>query len=240
MIGLTPNCMDDFLFSNPTEQQILELILSRKLPFPFAGKSGILFYGTWGTGKSTFATLLPELLETAYSSTWNFAHGVGQMPAAPRDEVDTKMFRCGGGLSSTNISNVINTANSILPIGHYSRHDYFVFDELDKLTSGGQQSLKSLMDLKRSMFFLTTNYLPKIDRGIINRCHLVEMNQPTKTASYLPIGNAVVKNMGLAHGAISSSALQAIAAKAKGSLRDFVSDVAIACLLIGGVMPTTI
>ena len=32
-------------------------------------------------GKSTLATLLPELLEEAYSDTWNMEQGVGQMPA---------------------------------------------------------------------------------------------------------------------------------------------------------------
>ena len=65
MNGMTPNCLDDFLFSNHTDKHTLELILSRKLPFPFGGKTGILLHGTWGTGKTTLAELLPELLETA-------------------------------------------------------------------------------------------------------------------------------------------------------------------------------
>ena len=81
MNGLKPNCLDDFLFSNARDRQALELILQRRLPFPFGGKSGILFHGTWGSGKSTLAQLLPGLLETAHSSTWNMSQGVGQMPA---------------------------------------------------------------------------------------------------------------------------------------------------------------
>lgn len=55
MNGLTPNCLDDFLFSNSAERQLLELILARKMPFPFGGKTGILLHGTWGTGKTTLA-----------------------------------------------------------------------------------------------------------------------------------------------------------------------------------------
>ena len=70
MNGLTPNCLDDFLFSNTRDRQTLELILQRRLPFPFGGKSGILLHGTWGSGKSTLAQVLPGLLETAYSDTW--------------------------------------------------------------------------------------------------------------------------------------------------------------------------
>ena len=46
-----PSCLDDFLINNASERDLLELILSRKLPFPFNGKSGILFHGTYGTGK---------------------------------------------------------------------------------------------------------------------------------------------------------------------------------------------
>ena len=61
MNGMTPNCLDDFLFSNATDKRTLELILSRKLPFPFGGKTGILFHGTWGTGKTTLAQLFVEL-----------------------------------------------------------------------------------------------------------------------------------------------------------------------------------
>mgnify|MGYP006219845403 CR=1 FL=1 len=98
MNGLTPNCLNDFLFSNATDRQTLEFILQRKLPFPFGGKSGILLHGTWGTGKSTLAKLLPGLLETVYSGAWNLAQDVGQMPTPVPDHCQTQLFRCGGGL----------------------------------------------------------------------------------------------------------------------------------------------
>ena len=45
MNGLKPNCLDDFLFSNARDRETLELILQRRLPFPFGGKSGILLSG---------------------------------------------------------------------------------------------------------------------------------------------------------------------------------------------------
>jgi DNA polymerase III delta prime subunit len=237
MNGLTPNCLDDFLFSNPTDRQKLELILQRRLPFPFGGKSGILLHGTWGTGKSTLAQLLPGLLETAYSGTWNLAQGVGQMPTPVPDHCQTQVFRCVGGLSITAISQTINNHNNVMPLWHYSQHDYFVFDELDKLTIGAQQSLRSTMDLKRCMYFFTTNYLSKIDPGIVNRCHLVEMNQITTPSAYVPMGQSILQNMGVGAGVVSDRTLEGFAAKARGSLRDYTHAVIMESIMNDGLLP---
>ena len=236
MNGLTPNCLDDFIYSNPSERDRLDLILSRKLPFPFTGKSGILFHGGWGTGKSTLSFLMPRLFETAYSGSWNLAQDVGQMPAPLVDDTMTEVFRC-GGLSITAIINKVMACNSKSQVFHYSRHDYFVFDEIDKLTLGAQQSLKSVMDLERCMFFFNTNYLHKVDAGIINRCYLVEMNQGKDPNAYLKIASNVLTNMRLAATAVAESTVLAHASKAKGSLREFVSSVVIDGLKAGGIMP---
>lgn len=237
MNGLTPNCLDDFLFSNANDRKKLELILQRRLPFPFGGKSGILLHGTWGTGKSTLAQLLPGVLETAYSGTWDMAQGVGQMPTPMPDHCQTELFRCGGGLSSTAISQTVAKLNNHLNFWHHSKHDYFVFDEVDRLTIGAQQSLRSTMDMPRCMFFFTTNYLSKIDPGIVNRCHLVEMNQITTPSAYVPLGKSILQNMGVAAGVVSDTTLQGFAAKARGSLRDFMDAVILDGIDAGGVMP---
>jgi DNA polymerase III delta prime subunit len=237
MNGMTPNCLDDFLFSNATDKRMLELILSRKLPFPFGGKTGILLHGTWGTGKTTLAQLLPELLETAYSGTWDISFGVGQMPAPVPNHTQTEMFRCGGGLSSTTIIQTVSDFNNRMPLFHFSQHDYFVLDEVERLTIGAQQSLRSPMGLKRCMFFLTTNYLTKVDPGILNRCHLIEMNQVTAPNAYVPLGQSILQNMGVGTGMVSAEALQGIAAKSRGSLRDYTHDVVMQGIELGGVIP---
>ena len=236
MNGFKPNCIDDFLISNSEDRRKIELILSRQLPFPFGGKSGILFHGTWGTGKSTLATLLPELIEMSFSGEWDLSKGVGQMPPSTTDHCLKEIFRCGGGLSSTAIAQTIQKVNMRLAIWHYSQHDYFVFDEVDRLTTGGQQSLRSTMDLKRCMFFFTTNYLSKIDPGIINRCHLIEMNQVANPVAYVPIGQAILKSMGVDATKVSQKTLELFEYKSRGSMREFADSVVMEGIDMGGVV----
>lgn len=226
MNGLTPDRLDDFLFSNAQDKALLEMILSRQLPFPFMGKSGILIYGTWGTGKSTLATLLPELIDTAHSGTYNLSQNIGQMSPVQGAAPQTQVFRC-GSVNSAQAIQTIQNYNSRSQLLHYSQQDYFVFDEIDKLTVGAQQSLRSPMDLKRCMFFFSTNYLSKIDNAIINRCHLIEMNQITNLKAYFPLARAILTHMGHKANAIPAKTLTTYAQKAKGSVRSFATDVVV-------------
>ena len=230
-----PSCLDDFLINNSTEREVLELILSRQLPFPFNGKSGILLHGTYGTGKSTLGLLLPSLLETAYAGNYPQASPIGQMQVV--EDAIPEIFRCGGGLSSTAIVKQITMCNSRNPFHHYGQTDYFLFDEVDKLTLSAQQSLKSVMDLKRCQFIFTTNYLDRIDDGIINRSFLIEMNQSADANAYVLIGQSILQKMSLVSTALPVAAITAIAHKAKGSLRTFASDVMIAGVKLGGRLP---
>ena len=237
MINFKPNCLDDYLFSNQQDRETLELILSGKLPFPFQGKSGVIFHGTWGTGKSTLALLMPELIEAAASIDYSLQHTPGQLVPLTPSGVYTELFRCGGGLSSTSITQTINKLNVRLPILHYTRHDYFVFDEVDRLTAGAQQSLRSVMDLDRCMFFFSTNYLEKLDRGIISRCHLIEMNQISSPKAYLPMAHKTFSAMGLGRGVVSDTTVEILASKARGSWREFFDGVVREGLQHGGVIP---
>lgn len=153
------------------------------------------------------------------------------------EEAVPEVFRCGGGLSSTTIVKHITMCNSRNPFHHYGRTDYFIFDEVDKLTLSAQQSLKSVMDLNRCQYIFTTNYFDRIDEGIINRSFLVEMNQSSNTNDYVVMGQSIMQKLSLAPTAMPVSAIIAIAHKAKGSLRDFVTNIMIDGIKLGGVMP---
>jgi len=119
---------------------------------------------------------------------------------------------------------------------HFSQHDYFVLDEVERLTIGAQQSLRSPMGLKRCMFFLTTNYLSKVDQGIVNRCHLIEMNQITTPSAYVPMGQAILVSMGLKPNTLPTNQLQQITTHARGSIREFKNDVVLEAIRCGGVI----
>ncbi|MEA9569130.1 hypothetical protein VC182_11450, partial [Polynucleobacter sp. AP-Nickl1-40-C4] len=127
--------------------------------------------------------------------------------------------------------------NSRNPFHHYGQTDYFLFDEVDKLTVSAQQSLKSVMDLKRCQFIFTTNYLDRIDDGIINRSFLIEMNQSADANAYVFMGQSILQKMSLVPTALPVAAFTAIAHKAKGSLRTFASEVMIAGVKLGGILP---
>ena len=100
-------------------------------------------------------------------------------------------------------------------------------DEVERLTIGDQQSLRSPMGLKRCMFFLTTNYLGKVDQGILNRCHFIEMNQITTLSAYVPSGQSILRNMGVANDLVSVATLHDMATNSRGPLRDFSNYVAL-------------
>jgi hypothetical protein len=86
------------------------------------------------------------------------------------------------------------------------------------------------------MFFLTTNYLSKVDQGIVNRCHLIEMNQITTSSAYVPLGQSILRNMGVANDLVSVTTLHDMATNSRGSLRDFSNDVVIEGIKNGGVL----
>jgi len=88
------------------------------------------------------------------------------------------------------------------------------------------------------MFFFTTNYLNRIDSGIVNRCHLVEMNQITSPAAYLPLGQSILRGLGVATGVVTDTTLESLAVRARGSLRDYNHSVMMAGLAQGGLVPS--
>ena len=168
----------------------------------------------------------------------SLSNGIGQMPAEDPANVDTIVIPCGNGATSISTAKTINDANRRYPFFHNSKHDYFVFDEIDRLTIPAQQSLKTAMDFKRCMFVYTTNYLHKVDLGVVNRCYLVEMNQATDPSAYIPIGQNVLCNMGLGSAAVSVDKLQEHAVAAKGSIRNYINLVLDEGIKLGGVMTT--
>ena len=62
-MNFTPKKTSEMVFSNNTSRTTIHGILDGELPFPKNGISGLLFYGVYGSGKTTYADIFCNELE---------------------------------------------------------------------------------------------------------------------------------------------------------------------------------
>lgn len=200
-----PKTTDDLVFGNPVSKQLLDDLISGTYPFPAFGKCGILLWGTWGTGKTTAAKLIPDLMETAKSGTkayWTFD-------------------RCVTGANGPALLNKLDQQTSFLSLNASNRH-YIVLDEIDNLTDNAQLHLKSIMNRKDVVWIMTTNYINKINHGVKDRCHLIEMNAGN-SSDWLPKCHRIIADCGAAP--LPDAVLLPLIDEGKGSARAIISNV---------------
>lgn len=201
-----PQTVAEFVFGNDDSRQLIEDITTGVLPFPFEGKTGILLYGTYGTGKTTLARLLPEAIERGQT---------GQSLA-----FDADFFGCQQGHSSTVIADTLKRQDKVLSFNASGRH-YYIFDEVDNLSKAAQAGLKTTLNSARGTFILTTNNISQLDRGVKDRCLLVEMNAATD-AEYLPLARRIAADEGVV---LNDTQLLAAIAGNGGSFRSVIYSV---------------
>ena len=172
LIVPAPKTPDDFVLMAQTKHK-LHLILDGTINFPGNGVSGLVLYGIYGTGKTTMANLLPGWIETAKSTSFLANNLVGQL--VDHSDPYYSFQACAQGQNGASIiSNIIN-GTSLISLNSSGLH-YVILDEVDILTTAAIASLKSIMNRKNIVFILTTNNLNKIDRGVMNRSVLLDMN----------------------------------------------------------------
>ena len=167
-----PKNIFDIVYGNEESQMRIEDIVSGVEPLPSFGKCAILLYGVFGTGKTTLANMLPDAIE--------FGKTQGEL-AMP-----LQFIACQQGFNGPQVMTLIESQLSRASLNASGLH-YFVLDEVDNLTKLAQQSLKSALNTTRAIIVLTTNNISQLDKGLLDRCVLVEMNaaQPSQLVPFI-------------------------------------------------------
>jgi DNA polymerase III delta prime subunit len=226
-----PRTLSEFVISNPVSRLTLESILAGRVPFPAFGKSVLCLWGTYGSGKTSLAKRLPAWLEQS-----------GHLRVTPRAMVlfgadFTHFTPCGSGSNSTSMMQDLHTRTASEVSYSETGWHFEIFDEADLLTANAQASLKAaITQAENTIFILTTNHLNRLDGGLRDRAHLIEMNQPPATALIEP-GRRMLQKMGLTGEEVSEEVLIELASTSRGSMRDFCNSIAILGAGHGGAMP---
>lgn len=197
----SPKTLNDIVFHSAQARYKMESITNGSFGFPLSGVNGILLYGTYGTGKSALAKILPQIIEENNGGTHANVNYVNVAQ---------------GGDNGAAVIEKIKSQAQLIPFGN--AYHYFVLDEVDNLRTDSMSSLKVAMNTNSAncVYILTTNNLSKIEGGVLNRCVVVEFNAAA-SIDWLPKVRQILADYDITD--IEDSKLLAIIEACEGSAR---------------------
>ena len=201
-----PRTINDIVFGNDEARLRIEDIVHNIEEIPSSGKSAILLYGAYGTGKTTLAKMLPDNIEFGKTKKELV------MPA--------EFIGCQQGFNGPQVMTLIETILGVSSLNASKIH-YFILDEVDNLSKLAQKSLKSALNTTRGIFILTTNNVSELDKGLLDRCVLVEMNAP-KPNQCLDLVRSIVSDLAIE---IADEELLSVIRASNGSFRNLIHNI---------------
>ena len=198
MANFQPKAIDDFVYSKPSTKSLIEEILTQHLDFPSNGKNSLMLYGIGGSGKTTFANFFFKQYEAMFD---------GDTPLVESIDVD-------GDKDIFITLKHLNKLSSQVGFFNFSNKWYFLFDEFDGYTERQQRRLKSWLNSETIVCIMTTNYIDKIDKGILRRCHIINFNASNNTSDYVERIQTMIANNNLTP--LDTQTLIGIADRGKG------------------------
>lgn len=177
----TPKTLDDIAFTYKDEKKQLKDHVSGRSGFPSNGINGLILVGDTGSGKTTLAKMLPELIEIARGGT-SARYDYHQITTSGNSGVDL----------------LEKIENQIALYPFQQKFHYIILDEVDLMSVTAMKKLKSVMNIAfgNSIFIMTTNDINKVTKPVVNRSHIIWLDH-APTIAWLPLYSRILNDHGI-------------------------------------------
>lgn len=198
-----PTSLSDFIITNHAIQMTrLESLVARAGVFPQPHNNTLLIHGSYGTGKTLLASMLPALIEHQRASEleqvgFDYVYSymgksfsiTPQQHQLPVLNAFSHIYSCGGESAVDKQRMLTELRNSLTHSYGFlqTQYRFYIFDEIDELNKT-QADLKSVISSAPPdvCFILTTNHLDRVEAGLVSRSSCIEMGA-VPVQQYLPL-----------------------------------------------------